>query len=188
MNTAPPPSPAAAFVTSLAWISLALAVLGTAWALAQLMVGLLVPDTAMVELAERGLVPPLLVSLFESRNVLALGMLASALALLVAAWGLLRRREWARQAFIALLLLGALANFAGLALIDPMFDSALAMFPDAMQSTPEGQLAIAQLQSSRRLVWVTSLAGALAIAALHGWVAWQLCTAAVRAQFDRRQA
>ena len=50
------------------------------------------------------------------------------------------------------------------------------------------------------LVWLTRgkpllkrrewrfLAGALAIAALHGWVAWQLCTAAVRAQFNRRQA
>ena len=183
-----PDRTAAAFVTTLAWISLVLAALGSAWALAQLLVGLMIPDTIMVDLAAQGLVPPLLAGLFEWRNVLALAMLALSLVLLVSAWGLLRRREWARLVFIALLLLGALANFAGLAAIDPLFDSALAMFPEAMQSSPEGQSAIAQLQSSRRLVWVTSLAGALAIAALHGWVAWQLCTAAVRAQFNRRQA
>ena len=178
---------AAAFVTPLAWISLVLAALGTAWALAQLLVGLMVPDTAMADLAAQGLVPPLLAGLFEWRNVLALAMLALSLALLVAAWGLLRRREWARLAFIVLLLLGALANFAGLAMIDPLFDSALAMFPDPVRSTAEGQRAIAQLQSSRRLVWATSMAGALAIAAVHGWIAWQLCTAPVRAEFAQRR-
>ncbi|KAF1692114.1 hypothetical protein CSC64_07530 [Pseudoxanthomonas koreensis] len=115
--------------------------------------------------------------------MLALAMLGLSLALLASAWGLLRRREWARLAFIALLVFGALANFAALAGIDPLFDSALAMFPASMRLAPEGQQAIAQLQSSRRLVWVTSLGGALAIAGVHAWIAWQLCTAPVRAQF-----
>ena len=69
----------------------------------------------------------------------------------------------------------------------PLFDSALAMFPDPVRSTAEGQRAIAQLQSSRRLVWATSMAGALAIAAVHGWIAWQLCTAPVRAEFAQRR-
>ncbi|WP_162434715.1 hypothetical protein [Pseudoxanthomonas koreensis] len=174
---------AAVFVTSLGWISLVLAALGSAWALAQFLVGLLIPDALVADLAAQGLVPPLLANLFAWRNVLALAMLGLSLALLASAWGLLRRREWARLAFIALLVFGALANFAALAGIDPLFDSALAMFPASMRLAPEGQQAIAQLQSSRRLVWVTSLGGALAIAGVHAWIAWQLCTAPVRAQF-----
>jgi hypothetical protein len=183
-----PDRTAATFVSTLAWISLVLAALGTAWAVVQLLVGLLIPDTLVVELAAQGAIPPLLVDLFAWSNVLAMAMLAGSLTLLAAAWGLLKRQEWARLAFIALLLLGALANFAGLALIDPLFDSVPAMFPAELHSSPEGELVVAQLQSSRRLVWVTSVAGTLAIAALHGWIAWKMCSAEVRALFSPARA
>lgn len=179
------PSPAAAFVTALGRVTLVLAGLGVAWALPQLLLGLLVPDARVAELAAAGIIPPLLARLLDWRHVLSLALLALSLLLLGVAWGLLRRHEWARRAFVVLLGVGAIANFAGLAAIDPFFDSLQALVPASMAHGPEGLAFAAQLASGRRLVWATSVAGALAIAGLHGWIAWQLCTAAVRAEFVR---
>lgn len=188
MPLSPPSASATAFVTTLGRISLVMAGLGAAWALLQLLLGLLVPDAQVAEMAAQGLIPPLLVDLLRWRHVLSLAMLALSLLLLGAAWGLLRRREWARLAFVALLVAGALANFAGLAAIDPFFDGLQTLFPASLAHGPDGQLFAAQLQAARRMTWITSAIGALAIAALHGWIAWKLCTAPVRAEFGRRTA
>lgn len=184
---APAPPPAAAFVTVLGRVSLVLAGLGTVWALLQLLLGLRVPDGLVAELAAEGVIPPLLARLLDWRHVLSLALLALSLLLLAVAWGLLRRHEWARLAFVALLVAGAIANFAGLAAIDPFFDSLQGLVPASTTHGPDGLAFAAQLASSRRLVWATSVAGALAIAGLHGWIAWQLCTAPVRAEFGRRR-
>ena len=40
-----------------------------------------------------------------------------------------------------------------------------------------------QTDFNRTVTLVTSLAGALVFAALHGWIVWKLCTPAVRDQF-----
>ena len=116
-------------------------------------------------------------------GIFTVAMLLVAGLFLAAAWGLLRRREWARMAFILLLVGGALANFAALALIGPFFDGLQDMFPAEMLASPEGQRFAAQMRFNRTVTLVTSLAGALVFAALHGWIVWKLCTPAVRDQF-----
>jgi hypothetical protein len=183
----PPPLPATGFVTPLARISLVLAALGMAWALAQMVVVLLVPDAAVARL---GAGPPLpgLAWTLRHRHALALATLLLALLFLVASWGLLRRREWARWTFIVLLLAGAAANFAGLALIGPFFDTIVDLYPAQLLDSPDGHRFVAQMQLNRQATYATSLVGALALASLHGWIIWKLCTAAVRAEFARPAA
>ena len=88
-----------------------------------------------------------------------------------------------QSGIILLLVGGALANFAALALIGPFFDGLQDMFPAEMLASPEGQRFAAQMQFNRTVTLVTSLAGALVFAALHGWIVWKLCTPAVRDQF-----
>lgn len=182
-----PSSPASGFVTVLARISLVLAALGLAWALAQMALALVLTDAAIARLAARPIVPAAVLWSLEHRRVLSLALLLLSLLFLAVAWGLWRRREWARWAFIALLAAGAAANFAGLGLIGPFFDAIMAIHPAGLLDTPDGQQFVARLDASRRMAWITSLAGALAITGLHGWLAWKLCTAPVRAEFDRRQ-
>lgn len=181
--SAPPPLPASGFVTALARISLVLAALGLAWALAQMFMALLMPDAAVLRIAAQPGVPPGLVWMLERRHVLSLALLLFSLLCLAVAWGLLKRREWARLAFIGLLVAGAALNFAGLALIGPFFDGLLGMFPAPMLDTPDGQQLVAQMRFNRQATFASSLAGAVVFAALHGWIAWKLCTAAVRAEF-----
>lgn len=186
MNT-PPPLPAAGFVTVLARISLVLAALAVAWALAQMVLALLMPDAAVLRLAAQPEVPPGLVWTLEHRHALSLTLLLVSLLGLAVAWGMLRRHEWARLAFIGLLVAGAALNFAGLALIGPFFDGLLGMFPAQMLDSPDGQQLVAQMRFNRQVTFASSLAGAVVFAALHGWIAWKLCTPAVRAEFGRDQ-
>lgn len=174
------------FVTVMAAISLALGGLGVAsnglqlllaWALppAGLAAGMLPPGTP---------VPAALAWLNEHLVGLSLaGMLASA-ALAWISWGLLRRREWARRAFIAGLVLVALANFAGLPLLDALSGGVLGGMagPDAADLE---QLRAMTRPLQQALFW-SCLAGAMLIAAVHGWIAWKLCRPEIRAEFTRR--
>lgn len=184
--TTPPPLPAATgFVTVLARISLVLAVLGVLWALVQALLLMLMPDTVVAQAAAQPEVPAAVVWTLQHRNALALAVLGLAVLFLVVAWGLLKRQEWGRLGFIALLLAGAVANFAGLFLVNPFFDGLQGMFPAEMLDTPEGQRFTAQMQFNRNMTFASGLLGAVGIAALHGWIVWKLCTDAVRAEFQR---
>ena len=187
MSSAPPPLPATAFVTALARISLVLAVMGLAWAMVQMVAALLLPDTAVEWLAARPELPGLAWTL-QHRQALSLATLLLALLFLAAAWGLLRRHEWARWTFIALLLAGAAANFAGLALVGPFFDGIVGIYPAQLLDTPDGRQFVAQMHFNRQATFATSLVAALVLAGLHGWIAWKLCTPAVQAEFDRPAA
>ena len=154
----PPPLPATtAFVTLLGRLSIVLAVLGLLWALVQVLFVLMLP----------------------------MDLLALSLGLLVVSWGLLRRREWGRLGFIAALVLGAVVNFAALLLVGPFFDSLQDLFPPGMADPGDGWQIDAQLRMTRNLVMASGMIGALAIAGVHGWLVWKLCTAQVRAEFRR---
>ena len=180
----PPPLPAATgFITVLARISLVLAALGLIWALAQMAAVLALPDAPLARLAAQPEIPQGLRWTVQNRYALALASLLLAALGLAVSWGLLKRREWARLGFIALLVAGALANFARLALIGPFFDGLQGMFPAEMLASPDGQRFTAQMQYNRTVTFATSLLGALVFAALHGWIVWKLCTAQVREQF-----
>ncbi|WP_372016802.1 hypothetical protein [Pseudoxanthomonas sp. 10H] len=186
MNT-PPALPATGFVTVLARISLVLAAIGLAWALAQMAGALLLSDDAVAYLAARPEVPASVLWLLEHRHALSLAVLVLSALFLAVSWGLLRRREWARVAFVALLLASAAANFGGVALVGPFFDGLVGMYPPEFLDTPEGRQFAAQMRFNRLSMLVTSVAGAVVFAGLHGWLAWKLGTAAVRAEFGARR-
>lgn len=183
MTPTPPPLPAHGFVTVLGKVSVFLAVLGLAWALVQMGLALLMPDAAVARLAAQPEVPAPVVRAFELRHLLSLATLLLALLFLAVAWGLLKRREWARLGFIALLVAGAAANFAGLALIGPFFDGVMDLYPEQLLDTPDGQQFVAQMRWNRQATLASSLLGAVGFAVLHGWLAWKLCSAPVRAEF-----
>jgi hypothetical protein len=179
-----PASIRSSFVTVMAAISLALGGLGVLSNLMQLLLagalpaeglaaGLLPPDTP---------VPAPLLWLNEHLVGLSLaGALLSAVLAWVS-WGMLRRREWARRAFITGLILAALANFAGLPLLDNVFGSLVDSMAGA-DAADLDQLRAMTHTLQQALFWC-GLVGAVMIAAVHGWIAWRLCSPKIRAEFQ----
>lgn len=184
MNPASP-SPSAAFIDVTARLSLVMAVLSVLYSVLQLAVIALLGRAGVGDwLAAYQLpVPASLQWLLDYATPLGLAMLLFSLAFLAVSWGLLARREWARLSFIAFLLLVALANFACLPLIAPLFGALAGLLPADIVHTREGQQVIAQLQLGRWIVLATTGISALVIAALHGWLALKLGKAEIRAQF-----
>lgn len=183
----PPPLPVArsSMITSMAKISL---LIGAAWllyALGQAGLVALLPDGAIERTLLRigVLLPPLLQWCVD--HLLALSVLSAVLALLfcVVAWGLLRRREWARLGFVAFLVVTGLGNFASLPLLWQFFETMNLLLPEAIRQTAEGAQLQAELQMGRVVSLATGAATALVFAALHGWIVYQLYRPAIRAEF-----
>lgn len=180
-----PSAPRSSFVTVMAWLSLGVAAMSAVGSLMQALLALAMPDTGDLGglLPPGATLPPLLDWLV--RHMVSLSVLSGVLSLGVAwiSWALLQRREWARQAFIVVLALVALANFAGIPLVDATFDMAVtSLGQNGGDAAAQLRDAGAPMLASLRLVcWL----GALAIAAVHGWIIWQLCRPAIRAEFAR---
>lgn len=181
-----PPPPRSSFVTVMAWLSLAVAVMSAAGNALQAMAALLAPGLGSLGglLPPGAAVPPLLAWLGE--HLVGLSLLGVILSLAIAwiSWALLQRREWGRLAFIAVLVLVALANFACIPLVDVAMSMAMAVLDPSGTGDVGGQLIDAgapMLAALRVVCWL----GALAIAAVHGWIIWQLCRPAIRAEFHR---
>lgn len=174
----PPPLPVvrSSMITSMAKISL---LLGQAGLVA------LLPDGAIERTLLRigVLLPPLLQWCVD--HLLALSVLSAVLALLfcVVAWGLLRRREWARLGFVAFLVVTGLGNFASLPLLWQFFETMNLLLPEAIRQTAEGAQLQAELQMGRVVSLATGAVTALVFAALHGWIVYQLYRPAIRAEF-----
>lgn len=175
------PSP---FVTVMAQISIALGAIGTAYGLLQaatiaLFIGHEPLKGALDEIRTTRL--PALAEWVLS-HLPATGWIFVLLsgAFLVASIGLLKRREWGRQAFIAFMVAGAAVNFLAVWLLASVFDWVQSL-PMVAESAPM-QAELAQL----RILSLATLTGsAVVFAALHGGIVYQLCTPAVRAEFRR---
>jgi len=185
MVTVPTTPPRSQFVTVMAWLSLAVALLSVASNALQAVAVALAPGLGdLSALLPPGTPLPALLD-WLGDHLLALSLWGVVLSLLMAwiSWALLQRREWARLAFIAVLLLVALANFACI----PLLDTAVAMTgaglgQDGADVAAElGQASAPLLVAMKAVCWI----GALAIAAIHGWIAWRLCRPEIRAEFVR---
>lgn len=181
------PQPGSSFVTVVGWIGFALALLGTLYGLSQVASGLFMPKDfylRMINPAGQPLSLPPLLEWFYT-HTLAVGIVQLVLSSLFAwvAWNLLKRRDWARIAFVAFLLLGVAWQFGSLWMMPQMIEGMLAAQNAAMppdQAMPE--------EFTRTLTNMAMLMGSamgLLIAALLGWVAWKLCTGKLRAEFVR---
>ncbi|KAB7770563.1 hypothetical protein [Xanthomonas maliensis] len=173
----------AGMVTPLAWISLLLAALGVLSNLGQVALLVLMPAGDLLPLPPGMQLPASWQGLFD--HAMALSVLGVVLSALFGwlSWALLQRREWARIGFVIVLVLSGLLNFAGLALIGPLFDGVQALLPAAALQGPEGPELLQRLQATRQAALLLTGLGALAIACVHGALAWRLCTPAVRAEF-----
>jgi len=183
----PPPLPAARnqMIDTMAKISLVVGVVWLLYALGQLAVLALLPDGALQEVVVRiGIALPALWQ-WCLDHLFALSLLSALLALLfsASAWGLQQRREWARLSFVAFLVVTGLANFASLPLLWQFFGAMRQMLPEAMLHSADGAQLLAQLQSGRMISMATATVTALVFAALHGWIVYQLCRPAIRAEF-----
>jgi len=158
----------------MAWISIALGVLGAASGLLQAaMLPALPIDTLLQQVDEAGAaLPPALAWLFGHLQLINLLSLLSSALFAWVSWGLLKRREWGRLGFIAFLALGALGGFIGAAWFGHVLDG--------LGGDGDVDPLLQSLQSAMRtLMWL----GAVAVALLHGAIIWKLCTLQVRAEF-----
>ncbi len=187
----PPPLPRAAtrtggFVTVLGWVSLAMAVLGILYGAMQIVSGLMFPGNRYLRLlsgngGEQPSLSPLMQWLYTHTLWMGVLMVALSLVLLLVSWALLKRREWGRKLFIALLVIGTLWQFASLFALPQLIEGTLAMQAGAL---PPGQDMPPEIQAFMRgAMW---LGGAVSVvfAGIHAWLIWKLCTPQIRAQFQ----
>ncbi|WP_371180647.1 hypothetical protein [Xanthomonas sacchari] len=184
----PPPLPLPAVrnqtIDAMAKLTLLLGGLSLLYGIGQALLLLALPDGAIEgALREAGLpLPPLLQ--WCVTHALALSWLTALLsaALCAAAWALLQRRDWARRAFIVFLVVTAAANFAALPLLWQLFDLLHAW---TLQQGVDPQQLQHDLALGRITLMVSGALTALVFAGLHGWLVYQLCRPAIRAEFRR---
>ncbi|MDR2872092.1 MAG: hypothetical protein LBV45_06155 [Xanthomonadaceae bacterium] len=166
----------------MAWICIGLGAMNIASGLLQALLLLISsPAVTVQRLSESaGLnLPPLLTWAINHLGLLNfLSILLSALFTWIS-YGLLKRFEWARLSFIALLILSAIGFFIGadlflraLAWVNVSYTAGVVEMDDPMN----------QMQQVMRYTLYTS---AVMIAALHGWIAYLLCRPTIRAEFKR---
>ena len=167
------------FVTAMAWISIALGVLGTVSGLMQAALLPALPVEALLQPLQGAdaTLPPALAWTFGHLQLLNLLSLLSSALFAWVSWGLLKRREWGRLGFIAFLVLGALAGIVGAAWFGHVLDG-LGTLDGGENVDPLLQ----SLQSAMRtMMWL----GAVMVVVLHGAIVWKLCAPAIRAEFVR---
>ena len=177
--------PAGNFVSVMAWVSIALGLLGMLYGAMQVLMGLFLPADFYLRMlnpygGQPPPMPPLMHWLYTHTPVMgALTLLLSA----VLAWvsrALLQRREWGRKGFIALLVLGTLGQLASIALLPQLLEATLAMQAGAL---PPGQPMPPVLEEMMAGVMLIGGLLALVFAAVHVWIIWKLRTPAVRSEF-----
>lgn len=194
MSALPPPLPPAlpdmrppgnSFVTVLAWLSIAAGALGVVYGVIQLCTALFMPQLQMQMLNPTGAplppLPPLMDWYYANNFWIALATVLTSTALLAVSRGVLRRREWARRAFIALLVLGTLWQLAWVWAMPQIVEGTLAV----QMATLPGEDAAELVDGMVNMATVITALIVLVFLALHAWIAWKLCTPTVRAEFER---
>lgn len=174
-----------AFVTVTAKVSIVIGALAVLYAAMQVIAAVLllgqVDTDAVLGFLSAQPVPPPALWVLTHLTTIAVAFLAICVAFLSVSIGLLRRHAWGWWGFVLFMVMGAAANFAGIAAIDTAFSW--------IQTLPH-QPALEQMRSEfaslRLLTLATLWVSAFLFAALHGLVVWQLCRPAVRAEFGMR--
>jgi hypothetical protein len=170
------------FVTGLAWVFIVLAGIATLIAILQnIMLALMFPTeelrAAVKESENTQPMPALFRFMFENFRYFFAGFLALSAGTLIAAIGLLKRRNWARLIFIAIMALGVVWNLASLA-IPFMMTSLIPEVPAHAQS---------DFHDNFKVMWnimigFTVVIG-LAFAALFVWIIKRLVSNDIKREF-----
>lgn len=171
-----------AFVTVTAKVSIAIGIAAVLYAVLQVgaavvVLGQVDTDAVLGFLSARQ-VPAPVVWVLTHLTMIAVAFLAVSIAFLAVSFGLLRRRAWGWWGFVLFMVLGAAANFAGVAVTDATFS-----WVQALPAQPGLHQMQQELAALRLLTLATLWVSALVFAVLHGLVVWQLCKPAVRAEF-----
>jgi hypothetical protein len=173
-------SPRSSFVTAVAWVFIALCGFTTLISILQnVMVNTLMPLDEMQKAAAAPGVPEMPAffrfMMGHIRLFFAFFLVVSA-AMLGAALGLLKRKNWARLLFITILCLGIVWNIVGMALQFFFLQD----FPKPVGAPPEFA---ATISTMRTVIMVFSALMALAFSALFGWLIKRFTSAEIRREF-----
>jgi hypothetical protein len=182
-NSALEPGPAyvrSTFVTVLAWIFIILAGFATLISILQnIMVALVFPAAEMQAAAERDRMPWFASFMFTHVHLFFLLFLAVSASTLAAAIGLLKRMNWARVLFIAMMVLGIVWNLAGLAFM-VFFVSSMTGMP-----LPTKQASAAQhFDVMWKIMVGFNVLMVIAFTWLYGWIIKRLASEEIRLEFS----
>jgi hypothetical protein len=169
-----------------AWLLMGMSVLTLLWAVLQLGAALAMDfyDVRHWLSARNMLADGLLGWLITHFTGLSVALLLSCLPCLAVAAGMLKQRNWARQGFIALLLLSAALNLASLPLLDRLLLDLLS--PVLLTASDNGgdfSQMYAELRDVRAMLWISSGLPLLALSAIHVWLARRFNQADMRQLF-----
>ena len=180
MTNVETPGGRSGFVTGLAWTFIGLSGFATLIAVLQnVMLSVMLPPEAL-QAPARGTedLPAFAQFVFSHPRMIFGGFLAVSAITLVSAIGLLKRKNWARVVFIAIMVLGILWNIGSLML--PFYMQS-AFVPPMPESTPQ------DFRDSFELTWKIMIAFtvviALAFAALFAWITKRLLSHDVKQEF-----
>ncbi|MBD9470614.1 hypothetical protein [Pseudoxanthomonas sp. PXM01] len=171
-----------AFVTVTAKVSIVIGVFAALYAAMQVIAAVLllghVDIDAVLGFLSAQSVPAPVVWVLTHLTTIAVAFLAICIAFLAVSVGLLRRHAWGWWGFVLFMVMGAAANFAGIAAMDAAF-----ALVQALPHQPETEQLRTELAALRVLTLATLWATAIVFAVLHGLVVWQLCKPTVRSEF-----
>jgi hypothetical protein len=166
--------------------SAAAALLGLLYGLVQTVMGLVLPADFYLRMlnpygGEPPALPPLMHWLYTNTLLMGLLMLVLSAVFLWVSWGVLKRREWGRKGFIAVLILGTLWQFACIFALPQFIEGMLAIQGGAL---PQGQTLPPEFEGFMTAAMLMGGLVAVVFAVLHLWIIWKLCTPAVREEFS----
>lgn len=172
------------FVTVMAWISLALGLLGVVSGLMQGVMLLAMPADRMLQdllgvVAPEVQLPSAILWIFGNLGLLNFLSLLSSALFAVVSYGLLKRHEWGRVGFVLLLAASALLGLLGVGVFVHFLDLANGM---TSAEIAEIDPAFQSLQSAMKIAVIVA---ALLVAVLHGAIIWKLYRPGIRAEFTR---
>jgi hypothetical protein len=168
-----PTSNRSTFVTVVAWIFIVGSGFATlVSAMQNVMFHLVFKDDELAQVPDE--LPGIAAFMFENFQLVVLAVLLVSLSILISSIGLLKRKNWARLAFIVLMSLGIIWNLGGIVLQDIFLSSA-----PPMSNHPEFR-DFQTMQSIMR--WFSAIVG-IGLAGLFGWIIWRLTRESVRREF-----
>lgn len=175
------PTPKSGFVNVLAWIFIVISGFATFISILQnIMIFLLFPRDQMREVMQQapnaGQIPVFTRLMMSHMEWFFFGFFLVSAVTLVSAIGLIKRKNWARLLFIALMALGIVWNLGGLGLQFTMFSSMQNM---AHKAAPP------EFQTMMTIMKVAMVLIALAVSALFAWIIRKLTSPPIKAEFSK---
>jgi hypothetical protein len=184
MELTRPAVPQSTFVTVLAWIFIVLAGFATLISLLQnVMINTVFPVDELQSASHSSAsndAPAAAMFLASHVKLFFAAFLVVTASTLVAAAGLLRRRNWARLAFVGILLLGISWNVVALVAQQFFFASMPVVPPDA---PPHFRAESQAMEGFFMVMRVVSVVMAVGFSVLFGWLVKRLLSASVAAEF-----